>query len=127
MSLAALVATVLLVVLVVFQLALALGAPLGDMSWGGRSPGVLPRNLRVASAIAGLVVYPAIIGIVLASAGLGAPGSVPIAGSTAMWVLAGFFLLGGFLNAVSRSRRERIWAPVSFVIALCCAVIALGA
>jgi hypothetical protein len=125
-TLAALLATILLTILIVFQLALAAGAPYGDMSWGGRNPGVLPRNLRVASAVAGLVVYPIIILAILSASGLLRIAGLPVAGAVAMWVLAAFFLLGAVMNAVSRSRRERIWAPISLVIALCCAVIALG-
>ena len=38
-----------------FQVALALGAPYGQMAWGGASPPVLPGSLRAASA--GAAVY----------------------------------------------------------------------
>jgi hypothetical protein len=125
-TLAAVVATILLVVLIVFQLALALGAPLGDAAWGGRNPGVLPGRLRVASAIGGLVIYPLIMLVILDSAGMIQVGWLPATGPAAMWGLTAFFLLGTLLNAASRSRRERIWAPVSLIIAVCCAAIALG-
>ena len=47
----------------VFQVALALGAPYGQMAWGGASPPVLPDNLRAASA--GAAVY-----LVLAAAAM---------------------------------------------------------
>jgi hypothetical protein len=70
MDLAAIVAAALLTVVAIFQIALALGAPLGDAAWGGRHQGVLPRGLRVASALAGIVIYPLIIVYALASAGL---------------------------------------------------------
>lgn len=125
MTLAAVIAVSLLAILAVFQVALALGAPWGDMSWGGRHPGVLPMRLRVASAVAGLVVYPVIGLVILASAGVIAERWVSVAPS-ALWVLTAFFLLGTLANAASRSHRERIWAPVSLVIAICCGVIALG-
>jgi hypothetical protein len=44
-----------------------------------------------------------------------------------MWVLFGFFVLGTLTNAASRSRIERIWAPVNLILAVCCLVIALNA
>ena len=55
-QIAALVAVVLLGVIVVFQAALALGAPLGYAAWGGAHPGALPPRLRTASAVTALVI-----------------------------------------------------------------------
>ena len=69
MAVAAIVAVVLLAVVAVFQSALALGAPLGRAAWGGQHEGVLPTRFRVASGVAGLVVYPLTILFVLASSG----------------------------------------------------------
>ncbi len=124
MTIAAIVAVALLGVIVIFQIALALGAPLGYAAWGGRHPGVLPMRLRVASAVVALVVYPVIILVVLAAAGLIAADWLPIDGSLLMWALAAFLGLGAIANFASRSPRERIWGPVALAIAVCCAVIA---
>jgi hypothetical protein len=121
---AALTAVALLGVLAVFQLALALGAPWGRAAWGGGHEGVLPRRLRIASGVAGVVVYPVIILIVLASADLVDIGWMPWSGAAAMWVLTVLFTVAGLMNFISRSKVERIWGPVSLVIALCCGVIA---
>ena len=49
------IAAVLLSGMAGFQIALAAGAPWGAAAWGGASPGVLPRGLRVSSAGSGLV------------------------------------------------------------------------
>ncbi len=68
MTLAASIAVALLAVVWLFQLALALGAPLGRAAWGGRHEGVLPTRLRAASAFAAIVVYPLIIIYVLGAA-----------------------------------------------------------
>jgi hypothetical protein len=87
---------------------------------------VLPGRLRVASAVVGLVVYPLIGLVILAAAGLIDDGWLPIDPTVAMWILAGFFALGAVVNAISRSAPERIWSPVSAVLAVCCALIALG-
>lgn len=120
MEIAATVAVGLLVVVATFQLALALGAPYGKAAWGGTHDGVLPTRLRGASAFVGLVVYPAIIAVVLSASDLIDADLVPGRGEVTMWVLTTIFLLGAIANAVSRSRVERWWAPVSLTIALCC-------
>jgi hypothetical protein len=126
MEFAATVAVVLLVVVAAFQLALALGAPYGRAAWGGAHGGVLPPRLRGASAFVGLVVYPGVIAVVLSASGLIDADLAPGRAAVTMWVLATFFLLGAIANAVSRSRVERWWAPVSLAIALCCAAGAVG-
>jgi len=124
MEVAAIVASVLLSVVAIFQIALALGAPWGDAAWGGANTGVLPRRLRIASGVVGLVVYPLIGCFVLASAGLITADWVPGTGAVGMWALASVFTLGAVANFASRSKRERIWGPVSLVIAVCCGLIA---
>ena len=126
MQTAAFIAVALIGALVVFQLALAAGAPFGAAAWGGRNPGVLPNGLRIASAIVGLVVYPIMAAVILAAAGLVDDDWLPIDPTVAMWVFTAFFALGAVVNAISRSAPERIWAPVSAVLAICCALIALG-
>jgi hypothetical protein len=126
MQTAALIAVALIGALVVFQLALALGAPYGAAAWGGRNPGVLPRNLRIASAVVGIVVYPLMAVVILAAAGLIDGDRLLIDTTVAMWILTGFFALGAVVNAISRSAPERIWAPISALLAISCAFIALG-
>lgn len=124
MRTAGLIATGLLAVLALFQLAVAAGAPLGRWSWGGQQEGVLPVRYRVASGLAGLLLYPAMAMTILGTAGL--TDNALVANRTAMWVLAGFFALGTVANFASRSRYERVWGPVSLALAICCGVIALA-
>jgi hypothetical protein len=121
----ALVGAALLATVMVFQLALAAGAPWGAASWGGQHPGVLPTNLRASSGVAGVVVYPMLILVVLSAGGV-LDVSWPDPGPITMWVLTGFLGVGALMNLVSRSKVERIWAPVASGAAVCCAVIALG-
>ena len=127
MTIAAIVAVALLAVIAVFQVALALGAPWGYAAWGGRNPGVLPMHLRIASAVAGLVIYPLVILAVLLSAGLIEADWLPVDRALSMWSLAGVLALGALANFASRSPRERIWGPVALAVAVCCGIIALGA
>lgn len=117
---------VLLATVEVFQIALALGAPFGQASWGGRHPGVLPVRLRIASGIAAILIYPLMAFLILAASGLVETNLTAGTRETAMWVLTAIFGLGGLANFASRSRIERIWGPVSLGVAVGCGVIARG-
>lgn len=124
METAAWIAAFLIAVVAVFQLALAFGVPAGAAAWGGQNPGVLPTRLRVASFFVAVFFYPPIALFILSSAGV--INTWISLNSLWLWILSGFFLLGALANFASRSRVERWWGPVSLVIAVCCAVIALG-
>lgn len=121
---AAIALTVILAVLAVFQLALALGAPLGRFAWGGQHR-VLPAKLRIGSAVS-IVIYAIIATLALDRAGI--VDTVPDPVSTVgMWVVFGYFVLGIPLNAISRSKPERYtMTPVVTVLALLSLVVALG-
>jgi hypothetical protein len=124
MEAAAIIAVVLIGALTVFQVALGLGAPAGAAAWGGKHPGVLPTRLRVASGVVGVFFYPPIALLILDSGGV-----IDIGwdvSSLWLWVLTGLFLLGTLANVASGSKVERVWAPASLAIAVCCAVIANG-
>ncbi|MDH4119941.1 MAG: hypothetical protein OEX04_20665 [Acidimicrobiia bacterium] len=127
MTAAATIAVVLFTIVALFQILLAAGMPWGAAAWGGQNPGVLPNRLRVSSAVSGAVVFPLLALYVIDAAGLAQISWLPGSGRTAMWVLCGFFVLGTLMNAVSRSRIERIWAPVNLVLAICCLVVAINA
>ena len=92
--------------LVGFQLALAFGAPWGRLAWSGRHAGVLPTELRVASATSAVVWGGALVAAAT-------PDSSPRLARvrTAYAVLAG---VGTVMNAASPSRPERLlWTPVA--------------
>jgi hypothetical protein len=125
MEIAAVVAGVLLGIMAVFQAALALGAPFGAAAWGGRYSGMPPPGFRLASTVAALIIYPGIITIVLNATGLVDIDWLP-ANSGTMWLLVAIFTVGSVANLMSQSEPERIWAPVSTAIAICCAIIAGG-
>lgn len=120
----AVVLTVLLVALAGFQLALALGAPLGRFAWGGRHR-VLPTSMR-AGSVAAIATYAAIAVVALDRAG--AVDVLPERFSTvAMWVVLAYFVLGIGVNAVSRSIPERlVMVPVTIVLSALSLVVALG-
>ena len=116
--LAAVVASVLLACLAVFQMLLAAGRPLGRLAWGGRHE-VLPVSLRIGSVVS--VVSYAVIAWLLWRA-VAQPGDA----GPWMWILTAFFGLGIVMNAASRSRSERlVMTPVVAALAACCLLIAL--
>lgn len=120
----ALALTVLLAALAVFQIALALGAPLGKFAWGGQHR-VLPARLRIGSLVS-IVVYALIAGIAWARVGVW-PEIPDVVATVGMWVVFAYFCLGILLNAISRSRPERLtMVPLTVVLAALSLLIALG-
>jgi hypothetical protein len=121
---AAVAATIVLFGLVCFQVALAAGAPLGNFAWGGAHR-VLPRQLRIASAVTTFF-YAATALVMLEAAGvidaIGSDESV----RAAMWILVALFGVGTVMNAISRSRRERLMALVALVLCAFSLIIARG-
>lgn len=91
-----------------FQVALALGAPLGRAAWGGTHV-QLPMGLRIASAFAaGVWVLAGLI--VLGRAGFRVSRLPPALVRWGTWTLVGVSLLGALLNFASPSGWERfLW------------------
>lgn len=120
---AAVVSLLLLGALAVLQTLLAAGLPLGRFAWGGQND-VLPAGLRIGSVVS-IALYAVFAVLILQAAG--ALDLVPdgVAG-VAIWVLTGYFVLGIAMNAVSRSRSERlVMTPVVAVLAACCLALAV--
>jgi len=121
---AAIALTVILAALAVFQLALALGAPLGRFAWGGAHR-VLPARLRIGSLVS-IVIYAVIAVLALDRTGLidVVPDGVSAVG---MWIVFGYFVLGIVMNALSRSKPERYtMTPVVTVLAVLSLLVALS-
>lgn len=122
---AAIAACVVLAGLAVFQAILVAGAPLGRYAWGGQHQ-VLPRNLRIGSAVS-IVLYALFGYVALGKAGIVAPLGGMAFTSVAMWVLTGYFALGVVMNAISRSKPERlVMTPVALLLALLYFTVAAG-
>jgi hypothetical protein len=124
-SFAAVFACLVLGALGVFQVALALGAPLGRFAWGGQHR-VLPIAFRVGSVIS-ILVYALIATVVLARAELlwrDLPDGVV---RTVIWVIVGYFFLGVAMNLASKSKAERLVMSVaSAILCALCAVVAVS-
>lgn len=114
-QIAALLYTVFTIVVVLFQIALALGALWGSYAMGGAYPGQFPPPLRVAAVIQAIVLL-AFAGIVLARAGIALR---PWARTSRwfVWVIVAFSTISLVLNLITPSAGERlIWAPVALIL-----------
>ncbi len=123
---AAFVAVALIGLVALFQVGLAAGAPWGKAAWGGRNEGTLPKRLRIASGFSVLFLFLA-AWVILATAGLVATSPVPVSWLPPItWALAAYFALGAVMNLISPSRVERLWAPISLIIAVSAGIVAAG-
>ena len=110
---------------VLFQLALALGAPWGAYAMGGRFPGRFPASLRVA-AVAQALILVLLTGVVLAHAGLALQAWAPAA-SWLIWIVVAFSAVSLVLNSITSSKEERrVWLPVAIVMLGSSLVVALA-
>lgn len=100
-----------------FQLLLISGKPYGEFAWGGQHT-ILPQRFRIAS-ISSIVLY-VVFGIFLVSKA-GLVHIIPEGSflTIAMWVFTSYLILGIFVNAISRSKKERIvMTPVALLLAI---------
>ena len=114
----------LLVALILFQIALILGAPFGNYAWGGQHR-VLPTKLRIGSA-SSIVIYLLFMAFLVSKSGVWNIITHEPTLTIGMWAMTGYLFFGVLLNAISRSKQERmVMVPVAFVLAICFLVGAL--
>jgi glutaminase len=112
-------------IVAVFQIALALGAPLGEYAYGGARVGKLPLGFRINSVVAVFVML-AISGHYLAQIGVFEPILDPAGNSVVNWVLVGFTGLSALANNATRSKKERmVWGIPTILMFLASLAVAL--
>jgi hypothetical protein len=123
-SIATIAFVALLSILAVFQLALAAGAPLGRLAWGGQNR-VLPTRMRIGS-VASVAVYALFAVVALDRSGL--IDVLPdLVARIAMWVVFGYLVLSIVPNLLSKSPPERaVMVPVTALLAVLALLVALG-
>jgi hypothetical protein len=118
-----LVATTLIVCL--FQIALASGAPWGAYAYGGARVGKLPVGFRINSVVAAVVML-AISGHYMAQLGVFTPLLDSAGNSVVNWVLVAFTGLSAIANNITRSKKERaIWAIPTILMFIAAIIVAL--
>ena len=122
---AAYIFSALVLVSVLFQLALAGGAPWGEFAMGGRFPGRFPPALRIAALVQAAVLL-LLATVVLTRAKVIFPGFYP-ASAALIWVVVAVSGLSLLMNSMTPSKRERIlWAPVSLFLTICGVAVAVA-
>jgi hypothetical protein len=105
--------SVLMGVQVVFQTLLAAGVPWGRAAWGGQHA-VLPTGFRIGSVFSALFFGFSMLvtlsrGEVISLFGRGVT-------TVFFWIYTIYFGIAIVMNALSRSKIERVWAPVVAVM-----------
>ena len=108
-----------------FQIALVLGAPLGEYAFCGQRTGKLPVGFRLASAASAAVLL-AIAGHYLAQLGIFSPLLDEAGNAVANWVFVGIAALSALANNVTRSHKEkRLWGGTTIAMLLAAVIVAL--
>lgn len=106
----------LTIIIATFQLALALGAPLGEYTMGGKFPGKLPIKMRIAALIQ-IIIILLFVFMVIAKAGIAFEQYQRI-GRIGIWFIVAFFVFGSIMNLSSPSRKEKLVMGPANIIAL---------
>lgn len=124
-SYAALLFTLLTAFVGVFQIALMLGAPWGELTLGGRWRGSLPPAVRLIPLLS-LLLLGGFGALILARAGLAFPALFG-ASRQLVWLVVAYCMLGAVVNFITPSRAERrLWFPVVLCMAILSLLVALA-
>lgn len=108
-----------------FQLALVLGAPMGEYAYGGQMVGKLPIAYRVSSVFSFLLTL-AIAGHYLAQLGLVPKLLSADLNQLANWGLVGFATLAAIMNNITRSKKEKqLWGSTTIAMLIAAIIVAL--
>ncbi|MGV8911972.1 MAG: hypothetical protein ACOH14_05075 [Rhodoglobus sp.] len=117
------IAAVLFTLVALFQLAVVLGAPLGELTQGGANKGTLPTQGRIFAGVSAALV------LVMAAAMLARTerGPARLAPrrliAVLAWITTAYAGVGVILNLITPSAVERaIWAPITAVMFAACLV-----
>lgn len=117
------IAAVLFTLVALFQLAVVLGAPLGEYTQGGANKGTLPAQGRTFAGVSAALV------LVMAAAMLARTERGPLRFAprrliaVLAWITTTYAGVGVILNLITPSAVERaVWAPVTAVMFAACLV-----
>lgn len=108
-----------------FQIAIVLGAPLGEYAYGGQRAGKLAKPFRIASVFSAVIMF-AIAGHYLAQLGI-LPKLLPADQNQVVnWGLVVFCSLAAISNNITRGAKEkRLWGPVTIAMFAASVLVAL--
>jgi hypothetical protein len=121
---AGLIAVVLFCIMSIFQLLLAVGLPLGQLAYGGKYE-KLPNNLRIMS-LSAIAIFVYEILVILERVGFISIFNNTIIIIISLWIIAFYLAFNTVLNAISRSKWEKlIMTPISLTLTVCCFIVAI--
>ena len=110
---------------VLFQVALALGAPWGGYAMGGSAPGRFPPALRIAAFVQACLLA-VLAALVRPTRGLFLPDTARAA-PWLIWLPVAVSAVALVLNTITPSTGERrLWAPVAALMLLTSLVVAIA-
>jgi hypothetical protein len=116
---------VLSIAIALFQVVLALGAPLGEYTLGGKYPGRLPNKLRIAAVFQILILF-IFTATVVSKSGIAFEAFYTMA-RIGIWVVFAFFIMGTILNLSSPSKKEKIvMGPLNIIALICSFMVAIS-
>ncbi|MFZ9744521.1 MAG: hypothetical protein ACO3BY_03235 [Aquiluna sp.] len=111
--------------LALFQLAIVLGAPLGEYAYGGQQSEVLANPYRAASALTFLIGL-AIAGHYLAQLGVLPQLLQPDLNQLVNWGIVVFNVPAAILNNITRSEKEkRLWGGTTIANLIASVIVAI--
>ena len=123
-KLAAILFTVLIAAVVIFQIALVLGAPWGEFTLGGKYRVKIPYLARLIPIASGALLT-ASAAIVLAHAGIGFV-YLRASSNWLVWVVIFYCVVGTVVNLITPSLRERaLWSPIVILMLASSTVVAM--
>lgn len=114
----------LITIIILFQIALSLGAPWGSASMGGKFPGVYPTKMRFVAVINAFILF-GILSIALSHTNTYFLFLNPIS-TIGIWFVVAFFIFETIINMITPSKIERIWAPVCLLLFITSLIMALN-
>jgi hypothetical protein len=120
----AIIYTISIAIVVIFQGCLAIGLPWGAASMGGKYPGKYPPKMRII-AVVNMIVLSCLAIIVLVKSDLLLPQLLSFS-NYAIWIVVLFGLISVILNTITKSRIERIWVPIVIIQFVTSIIVALN-
>lgn len=122
-TISGIVYVILNLIVIIFQLGLALGMPWGAASMGGKFPGKYPPKMRLVASI-NILLLTFFSLVVMVEARL--MDNIIAYTNYLIWVIVAFSIIGVILNSITPSKIERIWAPLALIQLITSLIIALN-
>jgi len=122
-TISAIVYAILNLIVILFQLGLAMGMPWGAASMGGKFPGKYPPKMRIV-AIVNILLLSFFTFVVMIESKL--IDNIIAFTDYLIWVVVVFSIIGVVLNTITPSKIERIWAPLALIQLIASLIIALN-